>query len=324
MRKLKRLSAQFVATAADPGLYPDGGGLWLQVTASRAGNAPSRSWIFRYTQQGRTRNMGLGPIYTVSLAEARRRAAACRLQLRDEIDPLEARHAERARVRVEAAKARTFRQDAEAYIAAHEDGWKNSKHRAQWTSTLETYALPGARRPAGRGDRHGAGAPGARADLAEQDRDGEPGARPDRGGARLGDRARPPRRRQPGALARPSRQAAAEALQGGAGGASRGAALRRAAGVHGGAAPAGRDRRPRPRVHHPDRGAHGRGDRRQLVGDRPRGAHLDGAGRAHEGRQGRIVVPLCDRGVELLEALPRTGDHVFEARAPAARSATWP
>ena len=142
MRKLKRLSAQFVATAANPGLYPDGGGLWLQVTASRGGNDPARSWIFRYKRQGRTRNMGLGPVYTVSLAEARRRAAACRLLLLDDVDPLEARRAERSRVRVEAAKARTFRQDAEAYIAAHADGWRNSKHRAQWASTLETYAFP--------------------------------------------------------------------------------------------------------------------------------------------------------------------------------------
>jgi integrase len=142
MRKLKRLSAQFVATAAKPGLYHDGGGLWLQVTASRAGNSPARSWIFRYKRRARTHDMGLGPVHTVSLAEARRRASGCRLLLLDGVDPLEARRAERSRIRVEAARARTFRQDAEAYIAAHADGWKNDKHRAQWTNTLATYAHP--------------------------------------------------------------------------------------------------------------------------------------------------------------------------------------
>ena len=36
----------------------------------------------------------------------------------------------------------TFRQCAEAYLAAHESSWKNAKHRAQWTSTLARYAYP--------------------------------------------------------------------------------------------------------------------------------------------------------------------------------------
>jgi len=28
------------------------------------------------------------------------------------------------------------------YIDAHEAGWDNAKHRAQWTATLTTYAFP--------------------------------------------------------------------------------------------------------------------------------------------------------------------------------------
>jgi hypothetical protein len=36
----------------------------------------------------------------------------------------------------------TFRAAATDYVAAHEAGWKNEKHRAQWTSTLATYAYP--------------------------------------------------------------------------------------------------------------------------------------------------------------------------------------
>ena len=41
-----------------------------------------------------------------------------------------------------AAKAMTFRQCAEAFIAANESGWKSAKHAAQWTATLKAYAFP--------------------------------------------------------------------------------------------------------------------------------------------------------------------------------------
>jgi len=58
------------------------------------------------------------------------------------IDPIEARRAQRARQRLDAAKAITFKQCAEAYIAAHRAGWRNGKHAAQWGATLSTYAFP--------------------------------------------------------------------------------------------------------------------------------------------------------------------------------------
>ena len=53
----------------------------------------------------------------------------------------EARAAISAR-RASRAKDLTFKQAAVAYIAAHEAGWRNAKHAAQWKSTLETYAYP--------------------------------------------------------------------------------------------------------------------------------------------------------------------------------------
>ncbi|MFN4040060.1 MAG: Arm DNA-binding domain-containing protein [Brevundimonas sp.] len=71
-----------------PGMYADGGGLYLQV--SRSG---SKSWIFRYAMEGREREMGLGPLHTVSLSEARELALEARkLKLRG-IDPIDARNA---------------------------------------------------------------------------------------------------------------------------------------------------------------------------------------------------------------------------------------
>jgi MoxR-like ATPase len=51
-------------------MYGDGGGLWLQVRAPHV-----RSWIFRYTINGKTRAMGLGATATVPLALARDEAA---------------------------------------------------------------------------------------------------------------------------------------------------------------------------------------------------------------------------------------------------------
>ncbi len=86
--------------------------------------------------------MGLGPLHTVKLAEARESAREARKLVLEGIDPIEARNAKRAEARLAAATAMTFEQCAEAYIAAHKAGWKNSKHAAQWPSTLKTYAYP--------------------------------------------------------------------------------------------------------------------------------------------------------------------------------------
>lgn len=86
--------------------------------------------------------MGLGSEREISLKEARKRAAACRLLLGDGIDPIEARNAKRAGEALDKAKSITFTECAQAYIKAHRAGWKNAKHADQWTNTLETYCGP--------------------------------------------------------------------------------------------------------------------------------------------------------------------------------------
>lgn len=86
--------------------------------------------------------MGLGPVHTVTLAEARETATECRRMLREGIDPIEARKVELHQRQLEAASSMTFRECAEAYITAHEAGWRNVKHAAQWRNTLKTYAYP--------------------------------------------------------------------------------------------------------------------------------------------------------------------------------------
>jgi integrase len=136
-RIVGKLNALDVSRANERGYYGDGGGLYLLV-----GPTGAKSWVFRFRDAGRLREMGLGPLHTIGLAEARGRAQNCRRERLDGRDPIEARRAERTAARLDAAKAMTFKQCGVAYIAAHEAGWRNPKHRAQWRSTLEAYVYP--------------------------------------------------------------------------------------------------------------------------------------------------------------------------------------
>jgi integrase len=139
-RTVEKLSALAVSRAKEPGYYGDGSGLYLQV--SKTG---TKNWIFlQYTITKRRREMGLGPLHTVTLAQARELAKACRLSLLAGRDPLEERNAAKLEVELELERAKTVTFDhcAEQYIAAHRGSWKNAKHAAQWESTIATYASP--------------------------------------------------------------------------------------------------------------------------------------------------------------------------------------
>ncbi|WP_375157675.1 tyrosine-type recombinase/integrase [Bradyrhizobium sp. RDT46] len=111
--------------------------MYLQITT-----AGSKSWLFRYERDGRERSLGLGPSHTVGLHAARERARKARQQLLDGIDPLENRRAERLKRALESSKAVTFEAATLAYFDAHQAKWKNSKHRAQFLSTMREYAFP--------------------------------------------------------------------------------------------------------------------------------------------------------------------------------------
>lgn len=126
----------------EPGLYSDGGGLYLQVTKG-ADDAPRKSWLVRLRLAGgRTRDMGLGRLDLVPLKTARELALKARQEAAAGRDPIAAKAAQRVAAAVADARAMTFRQCAEAYIAAHEQDWRNPKHRQQWRNTLSTYAFP--------------------------------------------------------------------------------------------------------------------------------------------------------------------------------------
>lgn len=136
-RQINKLSAAFVTKTTEPGMYGDGLGLWLQVSKWQ-----TKSWVFRYQIAGRPRTMGLGSVDTFTLKEARERATEMRKLVATGIDPIDQRKAVTLAAKAEAAKAVTFKQAAERYIAAHTAGWKSPKHADQWAATLTTYAFP--------------------------------------------------------------------------------------------------------------------------------------------------------------------------------------
>src|SRR5215469_10882407 len=136
-RAVGKLSSVDVARSKKRGYYGDGGGLYLLVGPNGA-----KSWVFRFRKEGKLREMGLGPLHTIGLAEARQKAQDCRRKRLDGIDPIEAKRAALATARLDDAKTMTFRQCAESYIKAHRAGWRNPKHAEQWPSTLATYVYP--------------------------------------------------------------------------------------------------------------------------------------------------------------------------------------
>jgi integrase len=118
-------------------LVPDGRGLYLKVQPGGA-----RSWLLRYQIASKVHDLGLGSYPEIGLADARGRALTARRVKADGRDPLAARRAEREAKRMEEARSITFRDCAERYIAAHNAGWRNPKHAAQWPSTLSAYVYP--------------------------------------------------------------------------------------------------------------------------------------------------------------------------------------
>jgi integrase len=136
-RAINRLKDITVRRVTKPGLYPDGAGLYLRV-----GPTGAKAWVFRYRRRGRRHDLGLGPLHTVGLAAARQQAQKCREQRLHGVDPLAAKKDAQIAARIEAAKTMTFKACAEGYINAHQVGWRNAKHRAQWPATLNTYAYP--------------------------------------------------------------------------------------------------------------------------------------------------------------------------------------
>jgi integrase len=125
-----KLTAMGVKNLTEPGRYSDGEGLILKLAAKGKG-----SWIVRVQANGKRRDIGLGSLSELPLADAREAARALRKEVKAGVDVL----AERAK---EAFIIPTFSDAAKLVHEEHKAAWKNGKHQAQWINTLETYAFP--------------------------------------------------------------------------------------------------------------------------------------------------------------------------------------
>ena len=123
------LTATGIKAITKAGRYGDGDGLFLVVKHSGA-----RSWVCRVQKDGRRRDYGLGSASKVTLKQAREKAVLTRSQVEAGIDPVKDRK--------RAAGIPTFREAMALHFAEQKAAWRNAKHSKQWTTTLETYALP--------------------------------------------------------------------------------------------------------------------------------------------------------------------------------------
>jgi integrase len=132
-----KLSAKKIEHLKKVGYHPDGDNLYFQVTSSNA-----KSWIFRFSFDGKRREMGIGSYPEITLEKARESAIELRRLVKAGTDPIELRKADQAAKRAERNNAVTFAYCAKQYIESHRHGWKNVKHAQQWENTLEQYAYP--------------------------------------------------------------------------------------------------------------------------------------------------------------------------------------
>ncbi|MBE0705018.1 MAG: tyrosine-type recombinase/integrase [Afipia sp.] len=126
----KALSTVRINSIKSKGRFADGNGLYLVVDPSGA-----KRWVLRTMVRGKRRDIGLGGLKLVSLAEAREKAAEFRKMAREGGDPV----AERRKA---TKTAPTFKEAAKAVYESYKAAWKNPKHVAQWISSMEAYAFP--------------------------------------------------------------------------------------------------------------------------------------------------------------------------------------
>jgi integrase len=131
---IHKMTDRAIASKVKPGLYGDGGNLFLRVA-----DGGTKGWVFRYTLSGgRKRAMGLGPYPDITLAEARDRAQELRRQRLDGEDPM----AEKRAAKAKRMQAMTFRECADAYIKAHAAGWRDEREAKLWAASLRDHVHP--------------------------------------------------------------------------------------------------------------------------------------------------------------------------------------
>jgi integrase len=143
--KANTISTEAQAKNALPGVYAVKGAprLILKKTTAATG-----SWVVRFRYGDKRPEMGLGSMSTVSLEEARGKAAEADVALRHGLNPL----AERDRISAAMKQAREEEERASArptvaalvdtYLADNAPQWKHVYARANWFNPIKRYAYP--------------------------------------------------------------------------------------------------------------------------------------------------------------------------------------
>lgn len=140
---LRKLTELHIKNADAPDVLQDGGGLKLKINRYH-----NRSWVLRYTWDGKSNEIGLGGYPKVSLAQARRKAERARGWLAESPpkNPKDEFEREKKALISEArnlkAASLTFGEYATKYIAIRSKTWKPSNARDGWTKTLTKHATP--------------------------------------------------------------------------------------------------------------------------------------------------------------------------------------
>jgi integrase len=118
------------------GRHHDQHGLYLQLASAGAA-----SWIYRFEHAGRERMLGLGPLWAVSLKQAREKAREAKQSLLAGVDPVEQRKQQKIAVRLEQGRRVTFAEAARSYHESNRSKWRSVKHAAEWLGSLERHVF---------------------------------------------------------------------------------------------------------------------------------------------------------------------------------------
>jgi integrase len=125
--------ANKIPSSLGNGRHSCGAGLYLSCKGTR------RRFIFKFSFNGKKREMGLGSVRTISLSDARKLAAEFRTILLRGEDPIETRRAKRA-ISAPKKTVPSFGQCCQQFLK--KSSWNNRKHSLQWRMTLSRYAAP--------------------------------------------------------------------------------------------------------------------------------------------------------------------------------------
>ena len=140
MRQLTTKKVQDLISKKRFGRHLDSNGLYLNIRKPEG----TASWLFRFTLRGKRTWMGFGGVTPqFGIEWARTRALEFNVMVRQGLDPREEwSTTQQISDQKQVSSSSMFSIVADQYIDSKRKGWRNTKHRKQWLSTLKTHVYP--------------------------------------------------------------------------------------------------------------------------------------------------------------------------------------